>query len=232
MFKHIRGAETKQQDPKVLDVLALYQKASKNPTPLTQRGIPAMSLSRDQRCTKAPASGPTNWARITAKRGRASLPKACRRVLRGEGYVAKTLASGRPSITAAMSLCLAYREDRLQHVADTWQTIASAALPHAVIIRTTKSAAFLVLLSAKYAMRTWQATVVSVPHTGECDEGGGQSGEGGDVDSTCRFRRWVFNKQARWEWMSVWNVEEWLYQPTTRCTPDGLPRHCATSEYW
>ena len=86
-----------------------------------------------------------------------------------------------------MSLCLAYREDRLQHVADTWQTIA--ALPHAVIIHTTKSAVFLVLLSSKYAMRTWQATVVSVPHNGECDEGGGQGGEGGDIDSTYRFRR-------------------------------------------
>jgi len=67
-------------------------------------------------------------------------------------------------------------------------------------------------------MRTWRATVVSAPHTGECDEGGGQSGEGGDVDSSYRFRRWVFNKQATWEWMSVWNVEEWLYQPTTWCT--------------
>jgi hypothetical protein len=91
-------------------------------------------------------------------------------------------------------------------------------LPHAVIIHTTNSAAFLVLLSAKYAMRTWRATVVSAPHTGEYDEGGGQSGEGGDVDSSYRFRRWVFNKQATWEWMSVWNVEEWLYQPTTWCT--------------
>eukprot|EP00974_Lingulodinium_polyedra_P016958 1646183-Lingulodinium_polyedra.AAC.1 len=27
MFKHIRGAETKQQDPKVLDVSTLYQDA-------------------------------------------------------------------------------------------------------------------------------------------------------------------------------------------------------------
>ena len=116
MFRHIRGAETKQQDPKVLDVLALYQKAITNPTPLTQRGILVRSLSRNQWYTKAPASGPTNWVRITAKRGRAALPKACRRVLRGEGYVAKTLASGRPSITAAMSFCLAYRDDRLQHV--------------------------------------------------------------------------------------------------------------------
>ena len=216
MFKHIRGAETKQQDPKVLDVLALYQKAITKPTPLRQRNIPVVSLSHDQWYTKAPASGPTNWTRITAKRGRAALPRACRRVLRSEGYVAKTPLSGRPSITAAMSLCLAYREDRLQHVADTWQTIA--ALPHTVIIHTTKSAAFLVLLSSKYAMRTWQATAVSVPHNGECDEGGGQSGEGGDIDSTYRFRRWVFNKQAKWEWMSVWNVEEWLYQPTAWCT--------------
>jgi hypothetical protein len=108
-----------------------------------------------------------------------------------------------------MSLCLAYREDRLQHVADAWHTIA--ALPQALIIHTTKSAAFLVLLSAKYAMRTWQATVVSVPHMGECRDGGGQSGEGGDV----------FNKQARWEWMFVWKVEEWLYQPTTWCALTG-----------
>ena len=122
---------------------------------------------------------PTDWARITAKHGRASLPKSCRRVLR----------AGRQSITAAMSLCLAHREDRLQHAADTGQTIA--ALPHALIIHTTKSAAFLVLLSANYAMRTWQATVASVPHAGECDEGGGQSGEGGDVDSTYRFRRFA-----------------------------------------
>jgi hypothetical protein len=28
----------------------------------------------------------------------------------------------------------------------------------------------------------------------------------------------AFNKQARWEWMSAWKVEEWLYQPTTWCT--------------
>ena len=58
VFKHIRGAEMKQQDPEVLDVLALYQKEITNPTPLTQRDIPVVSLSRDQRCTKAPASGP------------------------------------------------------------------------------------------------------------------------------------------------------------------------------
>ena len=85
-----------------------------------------------------------------------------------------------------MSLCLAYREDRLQHVAETWQTIA--ALPHAVIIHTTKSAAFLTLLSARYAMRTWQATVVSVPHTSEGGEVGGESGGDGGVDST--YRSW------------------------------------------
>jgi hypothetical protein len=55
MFKHIRGEETKQQDPKVLDVLALYQKAITNPTPLTQRDIPVVSLSHDPWYTKAPA---------------------------------------------------------------------------------------------------------------------------------------------------------------------------------
>ena len=44
MFKHIRGAEVKQQDPKVLDVLAMYQKAFTNPTPLAQRDIPVVSL--------------------------------------------------------------------------------------------------------------------------------------------------------------------------------------------
>ena len=110
---------------------------------LTQRDILVVSLSHDQWCTKAPASGPTNWARITAKRGRVSLASLSASAER-EGYVAKTPASGRPSITAAMSLRLAYREDRLQHVADTWQTIA--ALPHAVIIHTTKSAAFLVVV--------------------------------------------------------------------------------------
>ena len=114
--------------------------------------------------------------------------------MRAEWYVAKPLVSGRSSITAAMSLCLAYREDRLQHAADTWQTIA--ALPHALIIHTTKSAAFLVFLSVKYAMRTWQATVASVPHTGACDEGGGQSGEGGDVDSTYRFR-WFLQQSGQ-----------------------------------
>ena len=30
MFKHIRGAEAKHQDPKVLDILGLYQKALAN----------------------------------------------------------------------------------------------------------------------------------------------------------------------------------------------------------
>ena len=215
MFKHIRGAEVKQQDPKVLDVMALYQKAITNPTPLAQRDIPVVSVSRDQWYTGAANSGLRNFARIAAKRKRASLPKVCRRVLKTEGYVAKTPASGRPSITAAMSLSVAYREGWLQHVADTWQTIA--ALPHTLIIDTTKSAAFLVLLSAKYAMRTWQATVVSVPPTGECGEGGGECGEGGGVDSTYRFRWWIFNKAARWEWMSVWNVKQWLYQPTEWC---------------
>ena len=127
------------------------------------------------------------------------------------GYVAKSPATGRPSITAAISLSMAYREDRLEHVADTWQTIA--ALPHALIIDTKKCAAYLVLQSAKYAMCVWQATVVSVPQpitgsgVGKCDGGGG-------VDS----RRWIFNRAARWEWMSVWNVQEWLYQPTKWCT--------------
>ena len=33
MFKDIRGTETKQEDPKVLDVLAVYQKALTNRTP-------------------------------------------------------------------------------------------------------------------------------------------------------------------------------------------------------
>jgi hypothetical protein len=108
-------------------------------------------------------------------------------VLRAEGFVAKSPVSGRPSITASMSLCLAYREDRLQHVADTWQTIA--AFPHALIIHTAKSAAFPVMLSAKFAMRTWQATMVSVPHSGECDEGGGRNDEGGDVATTLRHQR-------------------------------------------
>ena len=28
----------------------------------------------------------------------------------------------------------------------------------------------------------------------------------------------VFNQKGRWEWMSVWKVEEWLYQPSTWCT--------------
>ena len=32
------------------------------------------------------------------------------------------------------------------------------------------------------------------------------------------MKRWVFNKAARWEWMSVWDINEWLYQPTKWCT--------------
>ena len=87
MFKHIRGAETKQQDPKVFYVLALHQNEVTNPRHLTQRDILVASLSHDRWYTKAQASGATNWARITAKRGRASLPKSCRRVLTAEGYV-------------------------------------------------------------------------------------------------------------------------------------------------
>ena len=85
MFKHVHGAETKQQDPKVLDILGLYQKAFTNPTPLTQRDLPVVTVSQDQWYTGAPASGPKNWSRITAKKGRAVLPKACRRLLKGEG---------------------------------------------------------------------------------------------------------------------------------------------------
>ena len=48
MFKHIRGAEAKRQDPKVVDVLGLYQKAFANPTPLTQRDLPVVTVSQDQ----------------------------------------------------------------------------------------------------------------------------------------------------------------------------------------
>eukprot|EP00974_Lingulodinium_polyedra_P110992 10734654-Lingulodinium_polyedra.AAC.1 len=64
MSQHIRGAETKQQGPKVLDVLALYQKAVTNPTFRAQRDIPVVSLLRDQRYTKAPVSGLTIWTSI------------------------------------------------------------------------------------------------------------------------------------------------------------------------
>ena len=145
-------------------MLGLYQKAFTNPTPLTQRDLPVVTVSQDQWYSGAPASGPKNWSRITAKKGRAPLPKSFWRLLKQEGYVAKTPASGRPSLTAAMSLCMAYREDRLPHVAETWQTLA--ALPHAVIIHAATGRVVLVLLSGRYAMRTWPATVVTKPHTG------------------------------------------------------------------
>ena len=101
---------------------------------------------------------------------------------------------------------MAHREDRLRGVAETWQTLA--ALPHAVIIHTLTGRVMLVLLSARYAMRTWPATVVTKPHTGKCV---GDSGIDNDT-------RWVFNKAERWEWMSVWDINEWLYQPTKWCT--------------
>ena len=48
MFKHIRGAEAKQQDPNVVDILGLYQKAITNPTPLTQRDLPVLTVSQDE----------------------------------------------------------------------------------------------------------------------------------------------------------------------------------------
>ena len=136
------------------------------------------------------------------------------------GYVSKTPASGRPALTAAMSLCMAYREDRLPRVAETWQTLA--ALPHAVIIHTATGRAMLVLLSARYAMRTWPATVVTKPHTGKCV---GDSGIDNDT-------RWVFNKAERWEWMSVWDINEWLYQPHYMVHPHGLAGHRTTTEFW
>ena len=140
--------------------------------------------------------------------------------MKGEGYVSKTPASGRPSLTAAIALCQAYLEDRLQDVADTWQTIA--ALPHAVVIHTPTSQAFLVLMSAKYAMRTWPANVVSVPHVDEGRDVGSERGDSGVVDLAYRFRRWVFDMSAVWEWMSVWNVEECSYQPKQRCTSTSI----------
>ena len=120
MFKHIRGAEMKHQDPKVVDVVAMHQRAFTNPTPLAQRDIPVVSLSQNEWYTKAPKSSLPNWSRITAKTLRANLPKPYRNLLRHGKYVAKTPASGRPSITAAMSLCIAYREDRLKNVGQIW----------------------------------------------------------------------------------------------------------------
>eukprot|EP00974_Lingulodinium_polyedra_P064807 6262699-Lingulodinium_polyedra.AAC.1 len=62
----------------------MYKKAIANPTPLAQRDIPVVPLSHDQLYAKAPVAGLTNWTRIVAKRGRGSLPKSCRRVLRVE----------------------------------------------------------------------------------------------------------------------------------------------------
>eukprot|EP00974_Lingulodinium_polyedra_P128930 11208076-Lingulodinium_polyedra.AAC.1 len=80
MFQHVRGAEAKQQDPKVLGVMAMYQKAIANPTPLSQRDVPTLSVSHEQWYTKAPASGlGMSFARIIAKKLRAALPKACQR---------------------------------------------------------------------------------------------------------------------------------------------------------
>ena len=102
---------------------------------------------------------------------------------------------------------MAYREDRLPRVAETWQTLA--ALPHAVIIHTVTGRVMLVLLSARYAMRTWPATVVTKPSAATAS---------GDASTDNDNRRWVFNKAARWEWMSVWDINEWLYQPTKWCT--------------
>ena len=133
--------------------------------------------------------------------------------------MSKSLASGRPSLTAAMSLCMAYREERLPQVAQTWQTVA--ALPHAILINTAADRHVLVLFSARYAMRTWPAKVVTKPHTGDLghrfrghSDSGDMAGDSGDNG----MMRWVFNKASRWEWMSVWDISEWLHQPTKWCT--------------
>ena len=85
MFKHLRGAETKQQDPKVLDVLAMYQKAITDARPLRQRGVPVLEVSAEQFYSRAPVSGTrVNFAHITAKKRRAQLPKSCWRDLKAE----------------------------------------------------------------------------------------------------------------------------------------------------
>eukprot|EP00974_Lingulodinium_polyedra_P072501 7015922-Lingulodinium_polyedra.AAC.1 len=52
---------------------------------------------------------------------------------------------------------MAYREDRLERVSEAWQTIA--AFPRAFVIIADIGEAFLVLMSARYAVRTWEGRV-------------------------------------------------------------------------
>ena len=75
MFKHIRGAEVKHQDPKVLDVMALYQKTITHPKPLAQRGIPTVTVSCDQWYTGGSPSKALNFSRITAKNSELHCPR-------------------------------------------------------------------------------------------------------------------------------------------------------------
>ena len=75
MFKHIRGAEVKHQDPKVLDVMALYQKTITHPKPLAQRGIPTVTVSSDQWYTGGSPSKALNFSRITAKNSELHCPR-------------------------------------------------------------------------------------------------------------------------------------------------------------
>ena len=74
MFKHIRGAEVKHQDPKVLDVMALYQKTITHPKPLAQRGIPTVTVSCDQWYTGVSPSKAWNFSRITANKSELHCP--------------------------------------------------------------------------------------------------------------------------------------------------------------
>ena len=75
MFKHIRGAEVKHQDPKVLDVMAMYQKTITHPKPLAQRGIPTVTVSSDQWYTGGSPSKALNFSRITAKNSELHCPR-------------------------------------------------------------------------------------------------------------------------------------------------------------
>ena len=85
MFKHVRGAEAKQQDPKVLDILGLYQKAFTNPTPLTQRDLPVVTVSQDQWYTWGTGFGPRELVAHHGEERSSSVAQSMSEIVEGRG---------------------------------------------------------------------------------------------------------------------------------------------------
>ena len=154
--------ETKRGDSKILDDDVFYARLQRRNTPLQQRGIPHIQVSKSAayqpaRCGKLPASGLQEWKQIYARQGLMKMPPflaAHKDTVLSGHYEHKTPASGRTSIAAAQALVYLHRNGLLHEAMHAWQAVCC--VPHSFIRNEWQ--VFFVLMEGTYACRLWPAT--------------------------------------------------------------------------